>query len=158
MKIVDLDNCISEDRWRVETIDYAIVDTMKRFHRYHSLAPWDRCVPGDVLDGPEPIIIFTARPVLYRDMTLEWLRRNGVQPLHLLMRNNDDHRPSLDLKFAQLGWLRHLYDVPLEAISVAYDDRPEIVDMYRRCGLNGQIRAIHPDIPYTPYNAHAQRS
>lgn len=144
--ILDLDNCISDDGWRVETIDWHR-DGHDRFHRYHSLAPWDSYAPHpDVahwVTSGERIAIFTARPVMYRHLTEEWLRRKSVEYTYLLMRNQSDLRPSLELKRSQLQWLVSHYDVRLDDIGMAYDDRPEIVAMYREAGLQAEVRAIH---------------
>ena len=149
MILLDLDNCISNDGWRIPVIGLQRDDRTVRdkYHLYHSLALWDE--PGNeaLMFAEEPTAILTSRPVLYRDMTLEWLRRNRVNFAHLLMRNKDDMRSSVAVKREQLCWLINYYDVSLFDITAAYDDRPEIVEMYREFGIQSEVRAIH-SIPY----------
>jgi hypothetical protein len=85
---------------------------------------------------------------MYREMTLEWLRRAGVRVAHLIMRNNTDYRSSLEVKTQQLKWLPSLYQVPLDSIRIAYDDRPEVVEMYCAHGVNAVVRSIHNTSAY----------
>jgi hypothetical protein len=82
-------------------------------------------------------------------VTKEWLRRNKIPYEYLVMRNENDNRPSLDLKRTMLNWLPHIYGVPTEDIVAAYDDRPDVVDMYIRAGIKAEVRAIHNVCAYT---------
>lgn len=150
MIILDIDNCIADDEWRIPHVDWKRTDPMARYRKYHELSPWD-VVRNMVLYYHEPeCLVLTARPVLYRIATEEWLRRAGVRALHLVMRNNDDHRPSLDVKRQQVRWLVEHYDVKLDSIRIAYDDRPEIVAMYQSLGIPAEVRAIHNTTAYGP--------
>ena len=148
--IVDLDNCIADDAWRIPRIDWQKKDPLERYHAYHSLSAFDEVANTDIFDraGFE-VIVFTARPVLYRPATEEWLRRNGVPFKHLIMRNNTDHRPSVELKRQMLFWLPELYGVQWKDIFAAYDDRPDVVDMFRRNGVDAYVRSIHDVCAYT---------
>jgi len=147
--ILDIDNCIADDGWRIPQIDWGTDDAFRRYHFYHQLAPWDNAGNRDLFIGREEgLIIFTSRPVHYRAMTLEWLQRVGVKVEHLLMRNDNDVRPSIHVKRSQLGWLGE-YDVRLAQIACAYDDRPEILKMYRAHGLRAELRALHDICAYT---------
>jgi hypothetical protein len=150
--ILDLDNCISDDGWRISRILPA--GTPHRHHAYHSLLAWDRYVPDDIIEranrAHERIAILTSRPQMYRPATEEWLRRNGVRYSALLMRDNVDNRHSIDVKYQQVQWLLSGEYGPasVSAISMAYDDRSEIVDMYREeFGLRVTQHSIH-QIPY----------
>jgi hypothetical protein len=152
--IVDLDNCISDDSWRIPHINWQKSNPLERYHDYHSLAAFDRIGNEDIIfsarAGVDQVVIFTARPVMYRAATEEWLRRNNVPFKYLIMRNNNDHRPSLELKRSMLHWLPELYDVPWHSIVGAYDDRPDVVDMYRKHHMPGYLRSIHDVCAYTP--------
>lgn len=145
MVILDLDNCISDDAWRIPRIQWQHEDKMRRFHEYHSLSPWDECGNRGVLDGvaPQNVAIFTARPVHYRTITEEWLRRNSIGYHVLMMRNDDDHRPSSLLKQTQLGWLIEHFAVKKSDIFMAYDDRSDVVGMYRANGIPATQISIH---------------
>lgn len=151
MIILDIDNCIADDRWRIPRIEWQFSDPNRRYHAYHSLAPWDEPGNRDLFAGrTSGIAIFTARPTLYNAATREWLARAGVRWTHLLMRNTTDHSHSIDLKAKQLQWLLSEYGVKHSEIEAAYDDRPDVVEMYRAAGLRAEVRAIHDVCAYTP--------
>jgi len=149
--IVDLDNCIADDAWRIPKINWAKSNPMERYHDYHLLSGFDR--PGNLeIFNAHPdasVIIFTARPVHYHAVTREWLKRHAIDYEFLVMRNNDDHRPSLELKRMMLHWLPHAYDVQLDWIVGAYDDRADVVAMYKQHGINAHCRGIHNVCAYT---------
>src|SRR5579862_9309588 len=99
--ILDLDNCIADDGWRIRYINWKHPDLFVRYHQYHSLSPWDQIGNRELFQStPHRVFILTARPVLYREMTEEWLRRNGVTYAAMLMRNNHDTRHGVALKMA----------------------------------------------------------
>lgn len=149
--ILDLDNCIADDAWRIPKINWQKSDPLDRYHDYHSLSGFDRLGNEDILarHKSDEIIIFTARPVHYSTLTQEWLRRNGVNYDCLVMRNNNDHCPSLALKRKMLHWLPEIYDIPLNKIVAAYDDRSDVVAMYREEGIQAFQREIHNVCAYT---------
>jgi hypothetical protein len=151
--IFDLDNCIADDEWRIAHIRWQKSDLNARYHEYHVLAAWDGLCNREALRAASEyggIIIFTARPVMYRAITEQWLARNEVPYDILIMRNNDDHRPSVELKRSMLRSLPELYDVPLHRVIMAYDDRMDVVDMYREHAVVAQPLAIHNVCAYTP--------
>jgi hypothetical protein len=93
--------------------------------------------------------------VRYRVLAEEWLRRNFAhKPEVLFMRNDNDHRPSVDVKRWQLGCL-HSYDITLDQIYCAYDDHTEIVAMYRECGIQAHFTALHNTNVYDIQKQHA---
>lgn len=148
--ILDLDNTIANDGWRIPAIDWTQTDPMRRYHRYHSLAPWDKIGNTELFSStPHDIIILTARPGMYRPTTEEWLRRNNVPWRILLMRNNNDNRPSVELKRHQLVWLSDVYGVDLEDIVAAYDDREDVCEMYTAQGITAHVTPIHNVCAYT---------
>lgn len=148
--ILDLDNTIADDSWRIPKINWQKKDPFERYHEYHSLSGFDRAGNKDLFKGTKhDIIILTARPVHYSAITMEWLNRQHIKPFALLMRNNNDHCPSVELKRKQMGWLTHLYNVPVELIHCAYDDRPDVVQMYLEHGVVAEVRSIHNVCAYT---------
>lgn len=149
--IVDLDNCIANDAWRIPKINWQKSNPMDRYHEYHSLSGFDEVGNLDIFaEHPDTAtIVFTARPVLYHAVTEEWLRRKNIPYEFLVMRNNNDHKPSLELKRTMLNWLPHVYGVPLEDIVAAYDDRPDVVEMYKTHGLKAYKRELHNVCAYT---------
>ena len=154
--ILDLDNCIADDAWRIPRINWQKADPFERYHDYHLLSGFDAVGNEHLLEGVragrERAIVFTARPVAYQAVTEEWLRRRGVPCARLIMRNNNDHRPSVELKRKMLHWLPELYDVPWSAVSAAYDDRPDVVSMYREHDIQAHLAAIHAVCAYTQPN------
>jgi len=149
--ILDLDNCIADDAWRIPKINWQKSNPMERYHDYHSLSGFDRLGNQDILTRHESdeMIIFTARPVLYSALTQEWLRRNEVNYEYLVMRNNNDHCHSLELKRKMLHWLPDIYGIPLDKIIAAYDDRSDVVAMYKEEGIPSFQREIHNVCAYT---------
>lgn len=148
MIILDLDNCIADDGWRIQHINWQLKDPDRRYHDYHLLAAFDECKNVHLFNGREDIIILTARPITFKAATVEWLFRNNVWHKHLLMRNVGDHRPSVKLKEAQLGWLTE-YAVGLSDIELAVDDRPDVLEMYARYGIPTKLCSIHSVCAYT---------
>lgn len=149
MRIIDLDNCIADDAWRIHDIDWSQTDLTLRYKQYHFLGSEDAIHNTDLVNDRNDLIIMTSRPDIYRDMTKDWLKRKGVSYAHLIMRPLGDHRHSIDLKRTQLGWLPSLYDIPLSEIEDAYDDREDIVAMYIEHGIKAYVRKIH-DVSYEP--------
>lgn len=144
MKVVifDLDNCISDDRWRRHHIKRQDVPARNRYHDYHSLMGFDcpRNLHLLLKHGDAQIVIFTGRPEAYRAVTLEWLHRNNINFKMLFMRANFDHRPNPEVKRRHLKAL--LLSVWKEDIVCAYDDRLDVVEMYREQGIMAEEVAI----------------
>lgn len=153
--ILDLDNCIADDGWRIPFINWATSDMDERYDIYHKLAPWDKPGPMPVVDiDAYRIAIFTARPVWLRDLTMHWLiELFGRAPEFLLMRNNSDHRPSKFIKREQLSDLIHHHGIAKQQIISAYDDRLDVVEMYRECAIPAAVHAIHDVCAMTPPSA-----
>ena len=156
--IFDLDNCLADDRARIPLINWSEKHPDKRYAEYHRdvsndpVGNYDTFVAAALVEKP---IFMTARPHSVgrsnvRMQTLLWIKDHlGVEDPILLMRNVGDHRPSVDLKRSQLS---HLADwgVGLTDITCAYDDREDIVAMYREHGIPAQVLAIHDACAYTP--------
>jgi hypothetical protein len=95
----------------------------------------------------------TARPVDVAQQTRDWIRRYLIRDLAvgyvLIMRNKGDHRPSVQLKREMVSSLPE-YGVKVEDIAHAYDDREDIVAMYREQGIPATVLKIHDVCAYTP--------
>lgn len=153
-RILDLDNCISNDGWRIPKINWDAPTAFRRYHEYQLLAPWDECGNLDLFTGFDGrIVVLTSRPVMYRASTLEWLARHGIK-CDLIMRNDADERPSTLVKESQLRDLWH-YGVQLRDVECAFDDRPEICEMYRSHGIKAEVRSLHSVCAYiNPKTGH----
>lgn len=131
--ILDIDNTIACDAWRVPFIDHSAEFPYAKYNAYHEASVEDEVANRQLFDGvPHEIVIFTARPNIYAEMTKEWLRKNGVNYKLMFMRHEDDHRHSVELKQHMLGLLRCIYDGEIVA---AYDDREDVCEMFRRNGV-----------------------
>lgn len=143
--ILDLDNCISEDEWRLKYIDHEQKSSMGKHHAYNMLAGWDKC-RNQIIFRPfnkRKIIIFTSRPMLYKPITDEWLRRNAINPMAKFIRPPGDVCGSVDLKYNFLRVLRNEHHVSNRDIVCAYDDKIEVINMYKNEGVNARLVAIH---------------
>jgi hypothetical protein len=147
MQIIDLDGCIADDRWRRGFIGPKEMAPMDRFHEYHIRSVVDPVVHRtEVRDEDHAIIVITARPVLYADQTWHWLRHYAnIDPLHIIFRNNNDHRHSADVKRTAIEWLLSMYDVAKEEIVDAIDDCEDVLAMYREFQLPARLVRIGED-------------
>lgn len=141
--ILDLDNCISDDGWRINKILRSKNDKLEKYHIYHSLCGFDQCKNEMLFRHQQDIIVLTGRPIMYRPMTEHWLQLNKIFPKVLLMRNNYDFRSSVDLKRSMVDMLDGIYQVDLAEVTCAYDDREDIVAMYKAKGLEAHRVFIH---------------
>jgi hypothetical protein len=146
--ILDLDNCISDDSWRISFIDWKQKDPDLRYKNYLEAAPLDMCKNRELFNLlDEGIIILTARPERFRPQTERWLQHiAGLKFDWMLMRGNDEHDPSEVVKAAQLDQLLTM-GIAFEDIVVCYDDRQSVIDYYRSIGLRAERKWIHN----TPY-------
>lgn len=151
IRILDLDNCIANDAWRIPFIDWNEKEPFKRYHKYHSLAAFDMVGNHDLFSKHfGAIVILTARPEIYRHTTEHWLRVHGIGALHVVMRQpSHEGLPSFILKERQLLDFLQINQLPLSAIECCYDDRSDIVNMYRELGFNAEVRRIHDICAYT---------
>lgn len=136
MIIVDIDNCISDDLWRCRYILKNENIPFKKFHKYHSLSAFDVSFPFPQLfehiDNREKIAFITARPELYRHSTEYWLDIKGYEYDYLIMRANDDHFTSPQFK---LRAAVNLMAAEREDITMCYDDREDVLNVYQKLGL-----------------------
>lgn len=152
-RILDLDNCISDDEWRIKFIDWNLPPGNPRYMSYHHACFGDFMGNHDLVQTDFKLLILTGRPMEVRTKTFDWLRSYGVKFAHLLMRNNNDQRTSVDVKRTQMGWLEEHYGIQRRDIRDAYDDHKGVVEMYREeFGLKADVRCIHSTSAYVnPY-------
>lgn len=160
--IFDLDNCLADDGWRIALIDQFEDDNWKKYLRYHLMSPCDEPANVERLPPhPQRVAIFTARPVFFFAQTRDWLRRVGIEHNWLLMRNNDDLRGALAVKRTQLAWFTSgdYEEVSITNIVRAYDDREDIVEMYRAQGIEAEVlRAHNEQYPAMLRTGHSKSS
>ena len=136
MIILDLDNCIADDKWRIPLINYDAPSDFVRFHAYHMASAGDPIANYHLVEqaGEQHIAIITSRPVNYRWLTVEWLARHRIQYDFLFMREKlSEGFSSPEVKRKAVRTLVTAFGV--EAITMAYDDRPDVIAMYREEGI-----------------------
>jgi hypothetical protein len=147
--IIDLDNCVSNDRWRLHLIQPHHPKPNDRFWEYHEACYMDihdnRLVVAD-LSYRYRLLVFTSRPEAVRKKTEEWLAKWKIPHDLLYMRPDDNHMTSVEMKKLMLSWLPADY-----VVEHAIDDRHDILDMYRSQGIPSTQRVyiyepemVHP--------------
>ena len=153
--IFDLDNCLSDDGWRIDLIDWSQTEPDKRYAAYHAECQHDCPANLDtfraqLLGRNARPVFFTARPQSVRAKTLAWIERElKVETPWLYMRGNDDHRPSVDVK---RDMLRGFVDAGIfkKDIECAWDDHKGVLNMYREEGIDAFLLTIHDRDAYNP--------
>lgn len=153
--IFDIDGCISDDEWRIRHID---TDSKPiNYDPYHKRLQWDSPTFGGashlrnflLSESPKFTILFvTARPVLYWAATVAWLEKNfGIQyakHYYLYMRPIGNVQKSVDLKKDVTLRLVAAFGASGKVIQHAFDDRRDIVDMYRSIGIQAHVLDKRP--------------
>jgi len=132
----------------VEPVDGRL--TMSQFRKECRSAWWSAWQDPDNISGDEPnelvvsvlrdwrergkhIVIVSARNDKNRAVTEEWLAKYGIHYDALYMRPDGDYRP--DNVFKQ-GLLDNIRKGGEDLIERVYDDRNQVVDMWRANGID----------------------
>ena len=86
----------------------------------------------DMIDNTDKyqIWILSGRSDVTKDVTINWLSNHGINYDHLIMRDQDNlYMPDNDLK---QSWLN---DIGVDNVAMVFDDRNQVVDMWRANGL-----------------------
>ena len=135
IRIVDLDSTVSDDSWRLWMIHPQEPDSNEKYHSYHIHCDKDQVINRDIVDSsPVPVVFLTARPEYLRKKTTDWLAANNFSYLSLVMRSDSDHTPSVEMKKRALEKITLLHTV-----ERAYDDRIDVVHMYRDNGVEAVL-------------------
>lgn len=135
--IWDLDGTLVDVRHRLEHILCA----KPNWDAYHRLTHMDTLYPHAfklykaLLQAGVIPVFCTARPERNRHLTKRWLVDNEVPLLgneFLLMRSDNDHRKSPEIKKDMLTKIRNHYGL---SVVMAFEDQPEVVTMYRTEGV-----------------------
>lgn len=78
-----------------------------------------------------PLILVSARPEEYRDVTESWLNYYGIDYFVLIMRESGDKREDSEVK-------KEIYNKYLKHLKIVkiFDDRPRVIRMWRELGLD----------------------
>jgi hypothetical protein len=133
LTIIDVDNCIAHDEWRRYMIKHPTF-AGDRFHDYHLASAFDRIGNRHLLASEtRPIVIITAMPERYRVLRELWLNMHSVKYDRMMMRDDWDRRHAVDVKRDLFNEAIALFRAAPHEV-VAYDDRDDILAMYRQKG------------------------
>ena len=137
--LYDLDGTISDDRWRRPYIWWAEDDLHLRYHDYHRRCQFDKVMNREILSenhgqkGGVMRIVLTTRPKLYKPETNAWCKAKAVRVNSIIMRPDTDFGSSPKVKAWMVERLRTTFGGDIVA---AYDDRDDVLDMYRSLNIN----------------------
>ncbi len=147
IQIVDLDGCISDDRWRRHLIGPKVNGEKghDRFDLYHAHCAKDQVTNLHEIIAPDTVVL-TGRPNRYRAATWKWIQTVAkIEPLYLMMRNDNDFQPSSVLKAHMVRALFDVnsYNLHPEEVVFAIDDRTLVIEMYRQeFGIEAKVVRI----------------
>jgi hypothetical protein len=131
--VIDLDNCVSDDKWRMSLCQLHHEQPNDRYWEYHAACDRDIMANRDVvkrLAENHALLVFTSRPEVVRTKTVIWLERWRLPVARIWMRPNDNQDPSTILKRKMLEEAREWFNV-----VHAIDDRVDILNMYAEAGV-----------------------
>ena len=132
--VCDIDGTIADCTHRVHHVKGDMKNWKAFFAEMEKDEPrtdvWEN-VKNDAIAHDAEIILVSARPEDYREVTEQWLRDSGMtEYTHLVMRRKGDKRPDTDVKSDIYRRYLQQYDI----IKV-FDDRPSVIAMWREYGL-----------------------
>lgn len=132
-------------------IDGTIADLSHRLHFIQQDKPdWDAFFNAAGDDKPifevitvaralstagHPIVYSTGRSEVIRNITDRWLAKYRLPKGTMFMRSAGDHREDNVVKGELLDKIMHLYGAWLGGYGGVFEDRQQVVDMYRARGL-----------------------
>ena len=81
--------------------------------------------------GYNSLVIVSGRSDQVYDQTVDWLHKHNIMPDRLHMRREGDHRPDYKVKEE----IFHMMVSQGHEILLAFDDRQQVVDMWRSNGI-----------------------
>ncbi len=81
------------------------------------------------------IIGLTARPGKWRQLTNDWLLKHGVQLTELLMRGDEEFRPSREMKIALAISFFATKEKVKESVAFVLDDREDVCAAFKALGI-----------------------
>lgn len=137
--ICDLDGTLADNAWRARNLTESEKATGKKdWHAFHMGIPND-AIREDVwnqvkshLGEDTKLILVSARNEQYRGLTVDWLKKMGVDHYALFMREDADKRPDTMVKRDILN----MYFKDKSRIVAVFDDRPSVIRMWQEEGLH----------------------
>lgn len=138
--LLDIDNCVADDAHRLPLINLAHPENFERFRAYHDESWRDNARNHEQFQSRGDVVIVTSRPVEYQRVTTDWLNMNGIYPVASYFRGAGDVRGSVDIKREAAQDIQRRWP---GAMLAAFDDRDDIIDMYRSMGIPATKLAIN---------------
>lgn len=137
--LVDLDDCISDTGWRQHLIRWEEKNPDLKWREFHQNCGLDpllannyREILSKVRSENGKIIIASARPEYVRDKTMKWCNLHGVRPFSIMLRPEHNRETSPKVKARMVDYIQSVGGIQ---IKWAFDDRQDILDMYRERGI-----------------------
>ena len=140
--IVDLDGTICNCAHRLHYIGadstWCVV-SKKDWEGFYEAAVHDApiyeviAVVRALYDAGHTVVVSTGRPLNHSRSALDWLQKYRVYNHGLYMRDTGDHREDYIVKEELLNKIIQRW--PKETIGGAFEDREQVVAMYRRRGI-----------------------
>ncbi|GAA1567378.1 hypothetical protein GCM10009789_21020 [Kribbella sancticallisti] len=128
--VLDIDATLSDTSRRIHFLEKRPKDWDSFFARAKDDAVLDEGLAvATTLGAEHEIVYLTGRPERLRRDTLKWLKDNGFPDGKVLMRGNNDRRPSATMKLARLRTLAQE-----RPVAVLVDDDVRVCDAAEKAG------------------------
>lgn len=129
--IVDIDGTLADCEHRRHFIDGKRKDWDGFFADAHNDTPFEH-MQRLLQDLDANVVYVSGRPERLRTVTEDWLVKHGFPfPRWLYMRKDGDRRPDTDIKLELLAVVQAKHG----RITMAFDDRDSVVEMWRENGV-----------------------
>ncbi|WBQ02279.1 phosphatase domain-containing protein [Kribbella sp. CA-293567] len=130
--VLDIDATLSDTSRRIKFLDRKPKDWDSFFDHAKEDAVLDEGLAvATTLDADHAIVYLTGRPERLRRDTVKWLKDNGFPDgVKLLMRGNNDRRPSATMKLARLRTLAQE-----RPVAVLVDDDVKVCAAAEKAGF-----------------------
>lgn len=137
--LFDIDGTLANIEHRLHFIQQEKPDWTAFYNDAASDSPiWEIVTVARCLQSEgQRIFMSTGRAESIRELTMTWLRKYRIPVEALYMRQNGDHREDFEVKSDIID---HIFSdqpqgVPYNKLAAAFEDRQQVVDMYRARGL-----------------------
>jgi phosphoglycolate phosphatase-like HAD superfamily hydrolase len=136
--LVDVDHTLANSFYR-DGLMAAPMGAGVSWDEYHAASAKDEPIQDIVMMinslamAGYTIVVLTARPGKWRQLTMDWLLRIGVHVDELLMRPDDDYHPAPAMKTA-LALERFGNDLK-EKVAFILDDREDVIAAFKALGI-----------------------
>jgi hypothetical protein len=128
--VLDIDATLSDTSKRIHFLERKPKDWGSFFDQAKNDAVLDEGLTvATTLAADHEIVYLTGRPERLRRDTLKWFKDNGFPEGKLLMRGNNDRRPSATMKLARLRTLAQE-----RPVAVLVDDDVKVCDAAEKAG------------------------